>query len=56
MHKPEFVLENETNKIFWNFEIQTEKMISSRRPDIVKINRKKKKNENLLNSRLCHPG
>ena len=24
MHKPEFVLENETHKVLWDFEIQTD--------------------------------
>ena len=47
MYKPEFFLENETHKIFWNFETQTDLLISARK--------KKKKNKNLLNSGLCCP-
>ena len=32
MHKPEFVLENETHKILWDFEIRMDNLISARRP------------------------
>ena len=45
MHKPESVLENETHKILWDFEIQTDHLITARRPDLVLINKKK---------RTCH--
>ena len=38
MHKPESVLENETHKILWDFEIQTDHLIPARRPDLVLIN------------------
>ena len=37
-HKPESVLENETNKILWDFEIQTDRPITARRPDLMLIN------------------
>ena len=43
MHKPEFVLENETHTFLWDFEIQTDHLIPARRPDLVIINKKKKK-------------
>ena len=33
MHNPESVLENETHKILWDFEIQTDYQISARQPD-----------------------
>ena len=33
MNNPESVLENETHKILWDFEIQTDHLISARRPD-----------------------
>ena len=33
MHKPESVLENETHKILWNFEIQMDHLILTRTPD-----------------------
>ena len=29
MNKPEFVQENETEKILWDFEVQTEHLISA---------------------------
>ena len=35
MHKPEYVLENETHKILGNFEKQTDRLISARRPDLI---------------------
>ena len=44
MHNPEFVLENESHKILWDFVIQT-----ARRPDLVIDNEKK---DNLPNSEL----
>ena len=33
MHNPESVLENETHKLLWDFAIQTDHLISARRPD-----------------------
>ena len=56
MHNPESILENETHKIFWNFEIQTDHIIPARRPDLTDFNKKNlNKKKNLLNSGLCHP-
>ena len=46
MHNPESVLENETQNILWDFEIQTDHLISVRRPDLMI----------LLNSELYHSG
>ena len=43
MHNLESVLENETHKLTWDFEIQTDNLISARRPDLVSVNNKKKK-------------
>ena len=37
------VLENDTYKLLWDFDIQTDHLISARRPDIIVINKKKKK-------------
>ena len=37
MHNPESALENETHKILWEFEIQTDYPIPARRPDIEMI-------------------
>ena len=65
MHNPASVLENETHKL-WDFEIQTDHLISASWLDLVIINntkkkkkkkkKEKKKKENLLNCRLCCPG
>ena len=43
MHNPAPVLENDTHKILWDFDIQTDHLISARRPDLIIINQKKKK-------------
>ena len=42
MHKPESVLENETQQLLWDLEIQTDPLISARRPDLVIVNKIKK--------------
>ena len=55
MYKLESVLENETHKVFRDFEILTDHLISARRPDLKK-KKKKKKKKNLFYSRLCRPG
>ena len=46
MYNPESVQENETHKILGNFQIQTDHLISARRPDqvIVNNNNNNKKN------------
>ena len=41
MHNIEFVLENETQKILRDFEIQTHNLTSAELPDLVIINKKK---------------
>ena len=59
MSNPEPVLENETHEIHWDFEIQTDNLISAEGPDLVIVNINKKKREEkelLLNSRLSRPG
>ena len=52
MHNQKSVLENETHKLLWDFEIQTDHLISTRRSDLVIINKKK---ENLSNCGLFVP-
>ena len=42
MHNPESVLENDTHKLLWDFDIQTDHLISARRPDLIIINNKKR--------------
>ena len=51
IHKPESILENETNKILWDFEMQTGKLILTRWVFLVIINKKKNK-QTLPNSEL----
>ena len=41
MHNPAPVLENDTHKLLWDFAIQTARLISARRPDLIIINKKK---------------
>ena len=43
MHNPALVLENDTHKLLWDFDIQTFHLISARRADLIIINKKKKK-------------
>ena len=43
MHNTAPVLENYTHKLLWDFDIQTDHLISARRPDLIIINKKKKK-------------
>ena len=59
IHNPAPFLKNDTHKLLWDFDIQTDYLISARRPDLIIINKKqkkKKKKENLQNCRLCCPG
>ena len=41
MHNPAPVLENDSHKLLWDFNIQTDHLISARRPDLIIINEKK---------------
>ena len=52
MHNPASVLENDSHKLLWDFNIQTDHLIQARRPDLIIIIKKK----NLKNCRLCCPG
>ena len=53
MHNSAPVLENDAHKLLWDFNIQTDQLISARRPDLIIINKNK---ENMQNCRLCCPG
>ena len=44
---------NDSHKLLWDFNIQTDNLIPVRRPNLIIINQKK---ENLQNCRLCCPG
>ena len=42
MHNPAPVLENDTHKLVWDFDIRTDHLISTRRTDLIIINNKKR--------------
>ena len=42
MHNPAPVLENDSHKLLWDFNIQTDHLIPTRRPDLMIINKKKR--------------
>ena len=42
MYNPTSVLENDTHKLLWDFDIQTDHLISARRPNLIIINKKAK--------------
>ena len=41
-HRADKVVENEDVKVLWNFNIQVDKFIEARRPDIILVRKKKK--------------
>ena len=43
MHNPAPVLENDTHELLWDFDIHMDHLISARRPDLIIINKKKKR-------------
>ena len=49
MHNPAPLLENDTHKLCWNFDIHTDYLISARRPDLIIIKKKNKKKK----QRIC---
>ena len=42
MHNPAPVQENDTHKLLWDYNIQTDHLIPARRPDLIIINKKKR--------------
>ena len=48
MHNPAPVLENNTHKLLWDFNIHTDHLISARRPNLIIINKKKKKRTKIV--------
>ena len=50
MHNPSSILENDSHKNLWDSDIQTDHLISARRPDII-INNKKEKRK--IEKRTC---
>ena len=53
MHYPASVFENNTHKLLWDFGIQTDHLISARRPDLIVINNKKKKKKEKKKKMTC---
>ena len=49
MHNPAPVLENDSHKLLWDFNIQTDHLIPARRPDLIIINNKKRESAKLSN-------
>ena len=43
LYNLESIQENETHKVLWDFEIQTDHLISGKWPNLVIINKKKKR-------------
>ena len=43
MHNPAPVLENDSHKLVWDFNIQTDHLIQARRIDLIIINKKKER-------------
>ena len=50
VYNPTSVLENDTHKLLWDFDVQTDHLISARRPDLIIINNNKKKKKE---KRIC---
>ena len=42
MHNPAPVLENDSHKLLWDFNIKMDHLIPARRPDLIKINKRKR--------------
>ena len=42
MYNPARILENDTHKLLWDFDILTDHLISARRPVLIIINKKKR--------------
>ena len=53
MHNPASVLENDKHKLLWDFDMQTDHLISTRRPYLIN---NQLENENLQDCGLCCPG
>ena len=41
MHNPALILENDTHKLLWDFDLHTGHLILARRPDLKMINKKR---------------
>ena len=45
MYNTESILENEPNNLLWDFYIETDPLISARRPDLVIVKKKREPTE-----------
>ena len=52
MHNPAPVLENDSHKLLWDFNIQTDHLIPARRPYLIIITKKKKKKKKRESAKL----
>ena len=52
MHNPASVLENNTHKLLWDFDIQTDHLILSRRSEL-RINNNNNNNNNNKRKKIC---
>ena len=55
MLNPEFVQENDMHKILWDFERQTDHLISARQPDLMRIYKKAKQKKNNIRKQNSKP-
>ena len=53
MHNPAPVLENDTHKLLWDFNIQTDRLIPARRQDLIIIKKKKQNKKNKTKNKLA---
>ena len=47
MHNLAPFLENDSHKLLWDFNIQTDQLIPTRRPDLIILNKKKRESAKL---------
>ena len=48
MHNSDFVQENETQKLLWDFELQMDHLMLARQPDLVFVNKKRERTESWI--------
>ena len=48
MHNPASLLENDTHKFLWDLDLQTDRLITARWPDLIVINSKKKRTSKIV--------
>ena len=53
MYNQAFVLENDTQKLLWDLDLQTDHLITARRPDLIIINKKAVPTDRRINLKEC---